>query len=208
MTAGPLIKVCGLTRAEDAAFCAEAGADWLGFIFHPQSPRRVSPGAVAEFETGSAKRVGVFVDQSPAEVLALMETARLDLAQLHGGQDNDFIRQIGPERVILARWPERFESPEALAAELGGLDPALRAVLFDAGRGGGGHGRSLSLEGLAGLTRPWLLAGGLTAEKAAALDCQSLPNLIGLDFNSGVEKSPGLKDHRLVRAAIAAVRHR
>ena len=205
---GPLIKICGLTRGQDAAFCAQAGADWLGFIFHPQSPRRVSPGAVAGFVTGPAKRVGVFVNQSPDEVLAVMETARLDLAQLHGGQDRDFIRQIGPGRVILVLWPERFESPEALAAEVAGLDPDLRTVLLDAGGSGGGHGRSLNLENLAGLSRPWILAGGLTAEKAAAIDYQNLANLIGLDFNSGVETGPGLKDHRLVRAAIAAVREK
>lgn len=199
----PLIKICGLTRAEDAAFCAAAGADWLGFIFHPKSPRFVTPEKAASLETGPALRVGVFVDQSPDEVKRIMAQARLDLAQLHGGQNGQFVRRVGPERVILVRWPERYQNPEQMAADLEG-DAAY--LLLDAGRDGGGHGRSLGLAALGNLDRPWILAGGLTAEKAAAIDKQTLPNLIGFDLNSGLETSPGVKDHRLVRAAIDALR--
>lgn len=203
----PIVKICGLTNAADAAFCARAGADWLGFIFHSGSPRRVGPERVAEFDTGPARRVGVFVDQKPEEALRIMAAARLDLAQLHGGQDRNFADQIGPERVIRVFWPQRYTYLDLLAKEMETWRESAHWYLLDAGQQGGGHGQPLNLAFLAGLTppRPWLLAGGLTAERAAAVNPAEFPNLAGFDFNSGVERAPGLKDDRLARAAVQAV---
>ncbi|MDR2725498.1 MAG: phosphoribosylanthranilate isomerase [Candidatus Adiutrix sp.] len=203
---GFCLKICGLTRAEDALMCAELGVDWLGFIFHPASPRRVDPGQIAGFETRAARRVGVFVDQSPAEVRRIMVEARLDLAQLHGGQDLEFCRAIGPERVIKVFWPQRCAGD--LDREMAGFGEAAAFFLFDAGTAGGGHGQPLELGLLAGLKppKPWLLAGGLKAASVPAITARPPAGLAGFDFNSRVETAPGLKDRRLVEAAVKAVR--
>ncbi|MDR3073607.1 MAG: phosphoribosylanthranilate isomerase, partial [Deltaproteobacteria bacterium] len=95
-----LRKVCGLTRPEDVALCHALGADFTGFIFAEKSPRRLSPEAVAALPKGPARRVGVF---ARTDIAALRESARragLDLVQLHGGEEPDFCRAVGPERVI------------------------------------------------------------------------------------------------------------
>lgn len=199
------VKVCGLTRPEDFQFCAQAGA-WTGFIFHPASPRNISPDQAAAIETGSAVRVGVFVDQNSAEVKQIMETARLNLVQLHGGQSTDFCREIGPERIIKVFWPQRYGTQAELTADLDKYAGSAAFFLLDAGTGGGGHGRPLDLKFIRGLKspRPWLLAGGLTAEHLRSLNPVDLPGLYGFDFNSGVEEAPGLKDHQLIRAALMA----
>ena len=203
-----LVKVCGLTRAEDALICADLGVDWLGFIFHPGSPRAVEPGLAAGFETGAARRVGVFVDQGPAEVRRLMAEARLDLAQLHGSQGREFCQAVGPERVIKVFWPQRHAGLDSLNREMAGFGEAAAFFLLDAGLAGGGHGRPLEPGLLTGLKppRPWLLAGGL--ESASVRDFAKRPpdGLAGFDFNSRVETAPGLKDRRLVAAAVEAVK--
>jgi len=202
-----LIKICGLTRAEDVVMCAAAGADWLGFIFHPRSPRSVSPQAVAGFDSGRAKRVGIFVNQRPEEVLAVMREARLDLAQLHGGQDENFIRRIGADRVISVHWPEKYQSPSEMRPDLEEKRSAA-FHLFDAGAAGGGHGRRLDLSFLRDLNPPgpWLLAGGLNAEMVESLELKGLKGLAGFDFNSGLEDQPGRKNESKVRAAAAVAR--
>jgi Phosphoribosylanthranilate isomerase len=200
------VKVCGLTHPEDFHYCAEAGA-WTGFIFHPASPRYISPEQAAAIETGSAIRVGVFVDQGPAEVQDIMAKARLNLAQLHGGQAPDFCRSIGPERVIKVFWPQRYASPADLAADLEKYADSAAYFLLDAGAGGGGHGQPLDLDFLKNLRspRPWLLAGGLKAENIKNINPADWPGLYGFDFNSGLEQAPGIKDHNLIRAALQAV---
>ncbi|MDR3038129.1 MAG: phosphoribosylanthranilate isomerase [Candidatus Adiutrix sp.] len=203
-----ILKICGLTRAEDAFMSAALGADWLGFIFHPASPRRVAAAEVAGFETGGAKRVGVFVDQSPAEVRRLMAEARLDLAQLHGGQGPEFCREVGAERVIRVFWPQRYPRAADLEAEMAAYRDAAAYFIFDAGLSGGGHGRGLDIDSLTALSppRPWLLAGGLTAAGARAAAAKNPAGLAGFDFNSKVETSPGVKDRRLVAAALSPLR--
>jgi len=204
------LKVCGLTRAEDALMCAELGVDWLGFIFHPASPRNVEAGPVAAFETGAAKRVGVFVDQTPAEVNLIMAEARLDLAQLHGDQSREFCRAVGPERVVKVFWPQRYPSPEELGREMAGFSEAAAFFLMEAGTAGGGHGRPLDQGAWTGLAppRPWLLAGGLAADSVRPLAAEPPAGLFGFDFNSRVEMAPGLKDRQLVAEAVEAVREK
>lgn len=241
-TDGLLVKVCGLTREQDALFCAELGADLLGFIFHPGSPRNTTP----EFPAGldfprlglpGVRKVGVFVDQKPMEALGLMAAGRLDLAQLHGGQTESFCQvlaeRMGPSRIIKVFWPEKAASLAAFQAELDRYAPYCGMMLVDAGSGGGGHGQPIGASGggkaaeiLAGATfpRPWLLAGGLNPDNAPGLisryrspaplaqgllaqgPLSSGKGLAGVDLNSGVEASPGLKDEKLLRAAFAAIR--
>lgn len=202
-----LIKICGITRQQDADACAAAGVDMAGFIFHESSPRNVQPGAVAAIDTGQALRVGVFVRQNQQEVLDVMRRARLDLAQLCGDQDRAFCRAVGAARVIRVFWPERFKMRAALEDELSEYDGCMAYALLDAGLSGGGHGRTQDFGLLRGLDspRPWLLAGGLGVDNLARAMGQCTPS--GFDLNSGLESAPGLKDADLVRRAVALIRN-
>ena len=133
MNALPL-KICGLTRGEDARLCAEIGAAYVGFIFVAASPRCITPERVARLDTGGALRVGVFAGTPPDEVRRIMALARLDYAQLHGGESPDLCRAVGPERVIKVLWPEAL----AAAAKSGPVSgpvsgPALGSAAGEVG---------------------------------------------------------------------------
>lgn len=199
------IKICGLTRQADADAAARLGAAFGGFIFHPASPRHITPAAAAALDTGAMARVGVFVEQGAEEILAIMEAARLDYAQLHGAQSLACAKRVGVSRVIRVLWPERCASRAGLVAAMEAHAPACAWFLLEAGRAGGGSGRSLDWSQLAGLgaPRPWLLAGGLGPDNAAAAVAACRPD--ALDFNSGVEEAPGRKSPELLAAAVAAV---
>lgn len=201
-----LVKICGMTRPEDVVGCAAAGADLLGFIFAAKSPRRLTPEQAAALPRTTAKRVGVFVEQSLDEVLAVMDAADLDFAQLHGGQDQAFCRAVGPDRVIRAFWPKKHPDTASLAAEVETFAGALRYALLDAGTSGGGHGVSLPFAPLADFSpsMPWLLAGGLGPDNVAEAVALAGPH--GVDLNSGVESSPGLKELAKVRRSLWAVK--
>lgn len=200
-----IVKICGMTSPTDANACAEAGANLLGFIFHPSSPRYVEPDLPAELLL-TARKVGVFVKQSADEVLETMEAGDLELAQLHGDQNVEFCEDVGPECVIKVFWPERYETVEKLQAELERFEGSASMFLLDAGTSGGGHGRSLDFSKLQGLhsPRPWLLAGGLGPDnlEQAIKTCAGLENFVGVDLNSGLESAPGVKDPQLVRHAL------
>jgi len=149
--------------------CAEAGADLVGCIFAAKSPRRVTPAQAAALPRSAARRVGVFVEQTVPEILAIMDEAALDLAQLHGDHTPEDCRAIGPERVIRTFWPNRYPDLPGLAAAMAAYAGAVRYALLDAGSAGGGHGRTLDWAALAGLDAPmpWLLAGGLGPDNVA-----------------------------------------
>jgi phosphoribosylanthranilate isomerase len=191
-----LVKVCGLTRAVDVLICEELGVDWTGFIFHNSSPRNVTPAHVAALPRGRAKRIGVFVEQSADEVCRIMDSAGLDLAQLHGGQNQQFCKAVGCERVVKVFWPQRYNDLQGLEQDLIDFGSVCHAILLDAGTSGGGHGTSLDFTMLRELRspQPWLLAGGLGPQSIqdALLVCSPQ----GVDLNSGVEDAPGKKSRR------------
>lgn len=198
------LKVCGMTRQRDLDLAREIGFDFCGFIFHPQSPRYLAPEQAASLKTGALLRVGVFVNQGVSEINNIMRAARLDYAQLHGAHSHEQVLQIGAERVIRVLWPQRYASLAELEQEANDYKCAF--FLLDAGQGGGGSGCVLPWERLAGLrlSAPWFLAGGLNADNAAAATRACRP--WALDFNSGLEDSPGLKNHKKMRAAVLAAR--
>jgi len=200
-----MIKVCGLTRQEDAFFCSSLETPLAGFIFHEGSPRCVTPQQAREIDTSSAMRVGVFVKHSVDEVLAIMDQARLHLAQLHGDQDPEFCKAVGKTRVMRVFWPQRYKRREDLEQELERFGDCSRFFLLDAGKDLGGHGATLDPEFLAGLQSPkaWFLAGGLGPDNV--LDMVKVCNPCGVDLNSGVERSPGVKDHEKLTAALRAL---
>jgi len=204
-----LCKICGLTRVEDAALCHSLGADCIGCIFVPASPRFVTPQRAALLPDGPALRAGVFAGTDLDEVRNVARSARLDLIQLHGGEEPAFCRALGPERVIKTLWPEKL-TPEELYRELDRFAPVCAYFLLDAGTGGGGSGKSLKEAILRHIRppRPWLLAGGLGPDNLpstlAAFASGAGPN--GVDLNSALESAPGVKDHELVRRALALVK--
>ena len=120
----PLLKVCGLTRRQDVVACVDLGIDLVGFIFVPDSPRAVTPGLVASFPTGKALRVGVFAGLSPDEVLEISAQARLDLIQLHGGENVDYCRALDGKRLINVLWPENM-SEQALQQAIEAFRPVV-----------------------------------------------------------------------------------
>ncbi len=200
-----IVKICGMTRPEDVEFCDAAGADLLGFIFHAESPRNVAPSWAATQKPSRALKVGVFVRQGVEEIRAIADEAGLDLLQLHGGHTIEQCRELGPERVIKALWPKRYASLALLEEDMARFAPVCRAILFDSGTSGGGHGVSLDPENLRGLApiHPWYLAGGLGPHN---LETMKSCGASGFDLNSGLESAPGVKDHHKVRQALNILR--
>ncbi len=196
------VKVCGITRPEDALAAESAGADAIGLIFAPGSKRRVTPqvaasivDAVGPFVT----RVGVFVDADLAEVLDLVRALRLDAVQLHGGESPDYARRVRREaRVVRALRFAPGLTPAAVA------DYPADAFLLDAQRPGSGVPFAWA-EALAWRAEPRLvLAGGLDQGNVAEAVATLAP--YGVDVASGVEKAPGIKDAAAVAAFVAAAR--
>jgi phosphoribosylanthranilate isomerase len=203
-TAEPKLKFCGITRQEDASKAAALGACLMGFVFHPGSPRDLSPKDASVIHSQGVPRVGVFVGQDGREILPVMGEAALSYAQFHGAQTKEDAEIVGPERVIRVFWPETARDPDSFRRELEGWANHAAFFLFDAGSGGGGHGRGIPEKSLGLLGRSpkgYLLAGGLTPDNARGLWPGNDGKLLGFDFNSGVESSPGIKDHTLMERA-------
>jgi phosphoribosylanthranilate isomerase len=201
------IKICGITNVPDARICAELGADMIGLNFYPQSARYIDPEVARQIIEGTPREVrtvGVFVDVSADEVRKIATTVGLGSVQLHGQMSPEVCRELAQEfRVIRAlRTDSRFR-PEAMA-----LFPDC-GVLLDAEHPElhGGTGRRCdwpAARAARAFTRFLILSGGLNAQNVAEAIAIVAPN--GVDTCSGVERAPGLKDHRAIEKFIAAVR--
>jgi phosphoribosylanthranilate isomerase len=189
----PLLKVCGITRQEDATACEQMGVDFCGFVFHPASLRYVTPEHVSTLQTHGCKRVGVFTTQEPNEIVKIMELARLDYAQLHARQNDAVVRVIGGERVIRVQFPETQDVSVQAFAESANV-PHVAYTLFDSGYG---TGKVFDWTLLLQAPRPFFVAGGLNAKNISELLSMCRPD--GVDVNSGVELSPGIKSAKMIR---------
>ncbi len=204
------VKICGITSeaARDAA--VEAGADYLGFVFYPPSPRAISPARFAELVAGvpdSVRVVAVFVRPAEDEVRAVVEAGRVDLVQLHGEGGLAAVRRAFAGPVIRGcPVAERADVRAALA-----LAGEADYLLFDAkpppdARLPGGNALSFDwslLGDLPGALR-WFLAGGLRADNLAR--AVALSGARRVDVSSGVEERPGVKDPARIRAFLRAAR--
>ncbi len=205
------IKLCGITRGEDAAAAVAAGVDALGFIFAEKSPRRIDPDqarAIIMDLPPFVSAVGVFVDAEGRDVEEIIRYCHLTFAQLHGEEDPKYCerlrRQSAPCRVIKA-----FRVHPGLQAEhLAQFAPDVAGFLFDTWRQGvaGGTGESFDWSHISHwrLPRPVILAGGLKPENVAESLRRVRP--FALDVNSGVESSPGIKDIGRLHAFVREVR--
>ena len=200
------IKICGITREEDALFCADQGADFTGFIFVPSTPRYVEPekaaaiaAKVRERET-RPKMVGVFRDASNDYIREIHNLVGFDVVQLHGSESDDAIRELGIPAIKTLRVAETL--PDTHAA------PNAAWLLFDTfdERRSGGTGRRFDWSLLATYERskPFFLSGGIDPENVVAAISLVRPDAI--DLSSGVESAPGVKDHEKIARLFERVR--
>lgn len=193
--------MCGLTRPEDVLLARELGADFAGFVF-AKSPRRVGVEKAAALRAlldGSATRaVGVFAGETPEPIAEIVRAVRLDLAQVHGGVPAEGIG-VPVIRALRVRG-DRIEGDAA------GEAPAWYLLDAYAPRAAGGTGHSFDWGAAARLRppRPFLLAGGLTAENVGCAIRALAPD--GVDVSTGIEEAPGRKSETKMREFVAAAR--
>jgi phosphoribosylanthranilate isomerase len=200
------VKICGITNLEDALLAASLGAQALGFIFYPPSPRQVAPEAARNIIAQLPPlvlSVGVFVDEEAPVVRDLAARAGLDWVQLHGQESPEYCRSLG-RRVIKAF---RIRDANSLR-DLPDYRSSVQAFLLDTYKEGrvGGTGETFNWE----LAReaqkfgPIILAGGLTPENVAQAIKVAQPQAV--DVASGVEAAPGKKDPVKLKAFFAGVK--
>ena len=196
------VKYCGITRLEDAEQAVRLG-DWaIGLQHWAESPRRVDPGAAVAISAAVRRRivvVGVFVNPTLEDVVHAAEDESLAMLQLHGDEGPDFCREAARRtgckviKALRVRSAADIQAAEAFRTDF---------HLFDAHRLGrpGGTGESFNWELLAGRHSqvPMILAGGLRPDNVA--DAISVASPYAVDVASGIESSPGIKDHELMAA--------
>jgi phosphoribosylanthranilate isomerase len=197
------VKICGITREEDARAAAAAGADAIGLVFVARSARCVDHDrarAICRALPPFVTRVGLFMDAPGEFVDETLERVPLDWLQFHGGESQAFCRRFGrPWMKALAMGGERSEDP--------GDYELADALLLDAHAPGqaGGSGRTFDWSRLPPLSRPWVLAGGLNAANVGEACRRLKPDAV--DVSSGVEVHPGVKSDKLIEEFIEAVKH-
>jgi len=205
------IKICGVTRPEDAAHAVACGAEAIGINFFPGSPRFVPAAVAREIIAAVADRaevVGVFVNESPGTIVTLCGRLGIRRVQLHGDESSGDASRIPLWRMKAVHADRTPDLPALLAYP-------CEAFLFDAGGKGayGGTGRELAWgelgerfpgiageRGSGGARKPWFLAGGLTPSNVERAILAARP--FGVDVASGVESSPGRKDPDMVKTFI------
>jgi phosphoribosylanthranilate isomerase len=204
----PEVKICGLTRREDAVCAAGAGAAYLGAVFAAESPRCVTPEAAAHmFADVGAHRVGVFVNADTAELVATAELAGLHVLQLHGEEPPEQLRELRSAGSLSLWKAGRIQDADDFLRFLDRYGDCADGLLVDAWAPGarGGTGKSFPWEVIAAhrdrmpVGVRFVAAGGLRADNLSRAVALLRPDVV--DLSSGVETSPGIKD----AAAIAAV---
>jgi len=193
-----ILKICGITNSEDAAAAIAAGATAIGFNFYPRSPRVIAPERAAAIETPGVRRVGVFVNESPARIVEIARIAALDTAQLHGDESPaDYPAGLAVWKAARVNGGFSFAPYVNLPAE---------ALLLD--------GPAADLYGGAGRTFDWSLAidSGLRVIVAGGLDASNVARAIelahpwGVDACSRIESAAGKKDHQKMNAFLRAAK--
>jgi phosphoribosylanthranilate isomerase len=194
------IKLCGLSRPEDVLAANGLAPDYIGFVFWRKSRRFVDYDTAIELKKlldPKIQAVGVFVDEEPDTVNRLLNRNIIDLAQLHGGEDESYINRLRrlTDKPIIKAFRIKTESDIQSA-----MNSTADYILLDSGAG---TGSMFDWELLRGVNRPYFLAGGLSPDNAA-LAVRSL-HPYGVDVSSGIE-TDGLKDKIKMTAFVRAVR--
>jgi phosphoribosylanthranilate isomerase len=202
------IKICGITNVRDAAACAQLGADMIGLNFYPESSRCITVGRAREIVEAFGNRtepVGVFVDAAAREVRRVTELVGLRAVQLHGRITAGTCRNLAADfRVIRALHTTTQYMPQA-AADFPDCDILLDGFHTDLHGGTGALCDWRAARETHQFVRTLILAGGLNAENIAAAIAAVSPDAV--DVCSGVERSPGVKDHGALARFVAAVRN-
>jgi len=199
------IKICGITSAADAEAAVQAGADALGLMFFPGSPRHISlemAQAISRSLPPYILRTGVFADPDPSDVFAAIQQCQLNLLQFHGNETPEFCLQFG----LMTMKAFRMKNADSLLALTAFHTDAYLLDSHVAGKPGGTgetFNWDLALEAKK-FGKPIFLAGGLTPQNVAEAVRKVQP--FGVDVSSGVEQSPGKKDAKKMRDFVAAVR--
>jgi len=196
------IKLCGLTRPRDIEWANALTPDFVGFVFARKSKRYISPKNAQKLReklNQSINAVGVFVNEAPEAVAALLNDGTIDVAQLHGGEDEDYIKALRllTDRPLIQAFrvdgPADLERARASSADY---------ILLDNGAGGTGTAFDWAL--LKGFDRPCFLAGGLGPDNVARAVRDVRP--FAVDVSSGIE-TDGAKDYQKMAAFVNAVRN-
>lgn len=199
----PLVKLCGIAREDDARLAVDLGADVLGFVFHPSSPRSASPSLLSAIRDLPVPKVAVTVNAEgaaglPDEVEALLREGLVDAAQLHGDESPDDCARL---------WPVSYKALRPRNADETAMAAAYRCprILLDAAANvPGGSGRRVGLDVLDAWEAPLWLAGGITPDNARRIVETRKPEL--LDVASGVEDAPGVKNRKKMDRLLRAVK--
>lgn len=200
-----LVKICGLKTPDAITAAIESGADFVGLVFHPDSPRFVETeiaSYLAHYVPESVKIVGLFVDPTDQKLDEILSNVRLDILQLHGTET--------PERMkeIKARYGKPLIKALSISRdtvnEIAPFSPVCDWLMLD--HKGGGTGQPFDWALLDGrkIPTPWMLAGGLTPETVAEAIARLKPDAV--DVSSGVESSRGVKDPARIKAFLHAVK--
>ena len=194
------IKLCGMKRVIDVQTANALKADYIGFVFWQKSKRFISEEdavALKAILDPEIAAVGVFVDEKPETIAGLLNRGIIDIAQLHGNEDEDYIRQLRSltDKPLI----KAFRIREAKDLEAAVICSA-ESVLLDAGKG---EGIAFDWKLIRDFSRPYFLAGGLNPENVSEAIVQLHPYAV--DVSSGIESS-GLKDAKKMAAFVKAVR--
>lgn len=195
------IKICGIRRAEDIACANVFQPEYIGFVFAKGSGRYVTPEQAAQMKarlSRTLKAVGVFVNEPPENILKLLESGTIDLAQIHGNEGADYIRAL--KRRTGKPIIQAFRVASAADADLAEASPA-DLILLD--HGAGGTGKTFDWSLVSGVRRPFFLAGGLSPENVGEAITHCRP--FAVDASSMLE-TDGFKDPDKMKQFIDAVR--
>jgi len=191
------VKICGITRRQDAEFSVEMGADALGLVFYAPSPRAVTIAQAQEIITGLPPFISIvalFVDAAPEEVTDCLEALPIGLLQFHGDESPEYCEQFNHPYMKALRMREGID----LQAEVSRYSSAS-AILVDSYQAGvpGGTGQVFNWSMITDINKPLVLAGGLDAENVAKAIEQVKPYAV--DVSGGVEQAKGIKDNMKIR---------
>jgi phosphoribosylanthranilate isomerase len=202
----PQVKICGLTRVDEAVACAELGANAIGCVFYPPSPRNLTDDRAREISLAlppTVCSVGVFVDEDFAGIMKRVEVCRLGAVQLHGREPAELASRLAREGIVVIKSLFVNGSPALSEAAFYGASGYL--IECAGGLLPGGNAKAWNWENACSLSKeyPVVLAGGLTPENVTrAIGC-AMPDAV--DVSSGVELSPGRKDVKKVERFLEAV---
>jgi len=201
------VKICGITRGEDAQLAVDAGVDAIGLVFYEKSPRFVSAESAAEISRTTpafVSRVALFKDADKAVITSVLQAVEIDLIQFHGSETPDFCQQFALPYIKAIGMKGTEHDANFLRSSAENYHSA-KALLLDGHALGeaGGTGESFDWASIVTVNKPIVLAGGLTPENVA--QAIALVQPFAVDVSSGVESAPGMKDKEKVMAFMKQV---